>query len=41
MDVEQVITCFNVFTYYEHDMVKSIVLFDHYNNVHQIWYEHW
>jgi hypothetical protein len=30
--VEHVITFPNLFTYYEQDMVKSIIFFDYYNN---------
>jgi hypothetical protein len=41
MGIEQVITYPNLFTHYEQYMVKSIVLFYYYNNVYQIWYEHW
>lgn len=41
LGIEQVLTFPNLFTYYEQDMVKFILLFDHYNNVYQGWYEKW
>ncbi len=41
MGVEHVIAFPNLFTYYEQDMAKSIILFDNYNNVYQRWFERW
>ncbi len=41
MGVEHVITFLNLFTYYEQDMAKSIILFDYYNNEYQGWSEKW
>ncbi len=41
MGVEHVISFPNLFTYYEQDMVKSIIFFDYYNNVYQGWHERW
>jgi hypothetical protein len=35
MGAEHVIVFTNLFTYYEQDMVKSIIFFDYYNNVYQ------
>jgi len=41
MGAEHVITFPNLFTYYEQDMAKSIILFDYYNNVYQGWFKKW
>jgi hypothetical protein len=41
MGVEHVIAFPNLFTYYEQDMVKSIIFFDYYNNVYQGWSGKW
>ncbi len=41
MGVELIIVFPNLFTYYEQDMVKSIIFFDYYNNVYQRWHERW
>jgi hypothetical protein len=41
LGIELVITYSNLFTYYEQDMLKSVIFFDYYNNVYQGWYENW
>ncbi len=41
MGVEHVIAFPDFFTYYEQDMVRSIIFFDYYNNVYQGWFERW
>jgi hypothetical protein len=41
MGSEHVIVFLNLFTYYEQDMVKSIIFFDYYNNVYQGWFKRW
>jgi hypothetical protein len=41
MGVEHVIALLNLFTYYEQDMVKSIIFFDYYNNTYQGWFKKW
>ncbi len=41
MGAKHVIAFSNLFTYYEQNMVKSIIFFDYYNNVYQGWHEKW
>jgi hypothetical protein len=38
---KQVLAFPNLFTYYEQDMAKSMLLLDHYNNVYEGHYEKW
>ncbi len=39
MSFEHAIAFPNLFTYYEQDMAKSIILFDYYNNIYQGWFK--
>ncbi len=41
MGVEHVIAFLKIFTYYEQNMVKSIIFLYYYNNVYQGWHERW
>ncbi len=39
--VKQVLIFPNLFTYYEQDMAKSVLLLDYYNDVYEGHYEKW
>ncbi len=41
LGAKQVLACPNLFTYYEQNMAKSMILFDYYNNVYEGHYEKW
>jgi hypothetical protein len=41
LGVKQVLVFPNLFTYYEQDMEKSVILLDYYNNVYERHYEKW
>ncbi len=41
LGVKQILVFPNLFTYYEQDMAKSVILLDYYNNVYEGHYEKW
>jgi len=41
LGAKQILAFLNLFTYYEQDMAKSMLLLDHYNNVYEGHYEKW
>jgi len=41
LGAKQVLVFPNLFTYYEQDMAKSVILLDYYNNVYEGHYEKW